>query len=54
VLTWQEEHVAFPDGNIPKHAIIHDLEQHISLLLKEPLLPPMRESGDGTSVSLMW
>lgn len=37
-ITWQEEHLALFDGDILESAIVDDLQQHVSLVLVEPLL----------------
>lgn len=35
---WQEEHLSFLDGEILELAVIHDLEEHVALVLIEPFL----------------
>lgn len=37
-ITWQKEHLALLDGDIPERAIVDDFQQHVSLVLEEPFL----------------
>lgn len=49
-LTWEEEHLSLFDPHITEHTLIDNLEDHVALVLVEPLLQSRTRSREEMSV----